>query len=526
MRKVTMSRLFPLAILLMLVLSVFIGCDKRDSAKTVPFTGANGGQAAGQQEKLDEATLRIMIPGSPSPELDEVIAEAERRMKDTINVKLDFEFVPWSDLAQKTQMTLASGENIDIIFDAPWLHINQMIASGYYEQLDGLLPKYGPNIVAKRPQQMWDANKYEGKIMAIPLGVNYMSGHSYIIRKDIREKLGFPPIQTYDELIQFAYEVKAKEPDIAPMTAAGSVAQQHYSLVAFRALDDYRTHISPTHALGSSLMLHYKNNDGKAYNLFEDKDSIWGWLAETRKWYEDGLVYKDILSTKDFQSAVLISGKAAIVPAGAFGLANNANERLQATVPGAELETVTFFDPTPGANITNFKQWNFLAIPKVSKNKERALMFLNWANEKDNYDLLAYGIKGKHWKPVGDDKLKFLDPNTDLGSMSYALIWNPVDERSEVDSNPKIQALEDALRDADNFTKDILTGFEFDGAAVQNEIGQFNTIEAKYYPALFNGVLDPEATMKQFEEEAGPALKKIQVELQKQIDAFLKMNHA
>ena len=512
-----MKKLVSLAVVLVLVLTVFAGCGKSDTSKEQTN---NGEQPKEQGEKLEQVTLKMMIPGDRPPDMDLILAEAEKRMKDTINVKLDIVFVPWSDLAQKTQVTLASGEDIDIIFDAPWLHINQMIANGYYEPLDELLPKYGPNIIAKRPQQMWDANKYDGKIMAIPLGVSYGAGHSYIIRKDIREKLGIAPIKTFEDLIKFAYAVKEKEPNIVPMTAAGSVAQQHYSLTAFRALDDYKTHVAPTHALGSSLMLHYKNNDGKVYNLFEDKDPVWNWLAETRKWYTDGLIYKDILSAKDFQQLVQQTGKAAIVPAGAFGLAKNANEKLQSAAPGGELENVTFFDPTPGANITNFKQWNFLAIPKVSKNKERALMFLNWANEKENYDLLSNGIQGKHWEPVGEDKVKVLDM-TGYYNFGYVWIWNPVDERIDYEADPKNQVFEDVLRNADSFTKDILTGFEFDSTGVQNDISQYNTIEAKYYPALFNGVLDPEETMKRFEAEAGPALKKIQEELQKQIDAFL-----
>ena len=105
------------------------------------------------------------------------------------------------------------------------------------------------------------------------------------------------------------------------------------------------------------------------------------------------------------------------------------------------------------------------------------------------------------------------------------LAWeccNSFDERSDEATAPEVLALDATTRDADNFTKDILTGFDFDSTAVQNDISQYNTIEDKYYPALFNGVLDPAETLKKFEAEAGPTLKKIQTELQKQIDAFLK----
>ncbi|MFD0695382.1 ABC transporter substrate-binding protein [Paenibacillus sp. GCM10027628] len=513
-----MKRMLSFCIAFVLALSALAGCSSTEGTDGKGTAQpANTNQAT--TDKLPQVTLKMMIPGDRPPHMDLVIAEAEKRMKDTVNAKLDIVFVPWADLAQKTQVTLASGENIDLIFDAPWLHINQMISNGYYEPLDDLLPKYGKTILDKRPKQMWDANKYDGKIMAIPLGVSYMAGNSYMIRKDIREKLGIPPIKTYDDMIKFAYAVKEKEKGIVPMTAAGSTGQQHYSLVAHRSLNDYQTHVRPTHALSSSLMLYYKNNDGKVFNLFEDKEPIWTWLTDVRKQYEDGLIYKDILSAKDFQQ-LFKTGKAAVTPSGAFGLGKEFIKALKENAPGADVESVTFFDKTKGANYSNFKQWNFLAVPKVSKNKERALMFLNWANEKDNYDLLSYGIKGKHWEEVGKDKMKTLD-TSNYWQFGYVWVWNPVDERSDAESDPAQEELNAVLRNADNFTPDILTGFEFDSAPVQNDISQYNTIEAKYYPAMFNGVIDPAETMKKFEAEAGPALKKIQIELQKQIDAFL-----
>lgn len=225
------------------------------------------------------------------------------------------------------------------------------------------------------------------------------------------------------------------------------------------------------------------------------------------------------MTAKDFLQTFQ-SGKAAIVSKGSFGTGIAFDQQFKNNVPNGELETVTFFDLTPGANMTNFKQWNFLAVPKVSKNKERAVMFMNWANEKENYDLLSYGIQGKHWEPVGDTEFKILDTKGYWG-FGYVWVWNPIDERSDADRDTRFDEYEAALRDADNFTQDVLTGFEFKSSAVLNDISQYNTVEAKYYPALLNGVLEPEETLKKFEAEAGPSLKRIQEELQKQIDAFL-----
>ena len=112
-------------------------------------------------KKNAEVTLKIYMPGDRSADFDKIKEEAEKRMADTVNVKLDVVFVPWADLATKTQMVLASGESVDLIFDAPWNGIQNKINAGNYEPLEELLKKYGQDILKTTPQKMFDANKFE-----------------------------------------------------------------------------------------------------------------------------------------------------------------------------------------------------------------------------------------------------------------------------------------------------------------------------------------------------------------------------
>ena len=470
-------------------------------------------------EAAPPVTLRIMVPGERSPDFELVMQEAERRMTRTVNVKIEMEFVPWNDFGTRSQVALASGEEIDLIFDAPWLHLNEMIASGYYEPLDVLLEQYGETIVAKRPRQMWDANRFGGKVMAIPLGVSHVMSHSYYVRKDIREKLGVPPIRDYEDLIRFAYLVKAREPGLVPFIAGGARSQQLYSQATFRHYHDSENRIRPTQALKSSLMLYYQHNDGKVHNVFKEPDSpVRRWVKEARKLYVDGIMHKDVLGIKDFQEPGLV-GRVAIFPTGSFGVSSVAEQTLKKHVPEGEFESVTFFDDTPGANISDFTQWNFIAVPIVSKHKEEAIRFLNWANEKPNYDLLAYGIQGIHWEPVEGNKTKTISIR--YNQPAFVWIWNPEDDRIGA-GNEGTERLMRFIRDAANFTPDVLTGFEFVSGPVQAELDRYNRIEAKYYTPLFNGVLDPDTAWEQFEAEAGPTLERIANELQRQVDQFLE----
>lgn len=490
---------------------VTAGCTS-NNATPAP---SSGNQSGNQSKKLDPVTLKIMFWGNRPGNMDKVLQEAERRMADTLNVKLDVVFVPITDFAQKSQMTLAAGESVDLIWDSSLMHMNQMISSGFYEPLDDLLQKYGPNIMATRPKEMFDGNKVNGKTYGVPLGWANSLGSSYLVRQDIREKLGIGPIKTYEDLIKFAYAVKEKEPKLIPLLPASGI----FSEAAYRSDFDYDTHIRKTQALQNDV-LYYKNNDGKVYNMFDEMEpKVWDWIKNANKLYKDKIIHPDVLAIKDYE-AEFKSGKIAIIPEHNFGVKDTFKNTVAKNVPGGKVEAVTFYDPTPKKNITNFAMWNFIFVPTSSKHKDRAIQFLNWTQEKDNYDLLAYGIKGQDWEPIGDNEYKFISDG--YAYFPYSWIQNPKFERANATDSDEVKKLNETLKDANNYVKDILTGFAFNADPVVNEIAKYTTIETNYYNPIFNGVVDPDQYWAKFKAEAGPSLKKIQVEMQKQIDEFLK----
>jgi putative aldouronate transport system substrate-binding protein len=476
-------------------------------------TKDDGNSGTDVQAKLDPVTLKIMIPGDRPPGMDEIIKEAEKRMDGNLNVKLDIVFIPFADLKQKTQVVLASAENVDLIFDAPWVHINEMIAAGSYEPLDDLLQEHGQSILASRPKEMWDANKFQGKIYGIPLGAYHLQGKGYIIRKDIREKLGIDPIQSFEDLLNFLKAVKEKEQNIIPFTPApsyGMTASTH------QLNFDYETQIRRAN-VGDSYVLYYKNNDGIVYNLFDEMEPKVGDLFDTaRDLFNAGIINQDIMAIKS-EKDLFKNGKTAVITANDFGVPSNIANDLEKNITGAEAEYITFFDQSK-QKIADFKQANFISVPKVSENKERAIQFLEWTQQKENYDLLAYGIEGKHWEAVGDDQYKPLEEVYPF--FAFAWIWNPTMNRLDANQSDEINSWNKWTQDSSNFTTDIITGFSFDSAPVNNELAQFNALSATYFKAIAHGALDPKENWEEYKKEAAPFAKAMQEELQKQVNEF------
>lgn len=502
-----------MAALLLALTSALAGCS--GGVDSAPSGSASGG---GGDRPLDPVTLKVVVPGGKGANFDEVLAEVNKRLKADLNTTVDFTVIDFADINQKTNVMLSSGENVDLIFDAPWLHLDSMASQGFYEELSDLLDKYGPNVVKTRPQQMWDANKINGGIYGVPLGAAYTQARSVFIRKDLREKLKLPPIKTYDNLKAYLYAVRDQAPGITPLIAGGDDVT--YSWVNWLIRDDTSVNIRPTNVFGASLMLYYKGNDGKVYNLFETKEpKIWSYIQDTRKLFMDKVMSQDVLTNKSSQAEMLFQNKVAASPQMAFGIPKPFNDQLKQVVPDGEFEAVRLFDLTPGSNLSNYKMDNFISIVKASKHKDRAMMFLDWANRQENYDLLEHGIEGKNWKAVGEHQYDTL--NNDGGIVSFQLMLNPTLERDWVGTDEETLKYNRFIAQADNFTKDVLTGFTFDPTPVKNDVAQFSTIQAKYYNGLFNGALDPDEYFAKFKAEGEAPLKKIQNELQKQVDAFL-----
>ncbi|PXX57091.1 putative aldouronate transport system substrate-binding protein [Hungatella effluvii] len=504
-----------------IIVTVIAGCavkgrnndNSSESAKISVGSEMESNSTTGTQ--LDPVTLKIVLPGDRPADMDSVIAEAEKRMKDTLNIKLNVVFYPFSDMKQKMETSLAAGEEIDLIWDNLARGMQSHISNGYYAPLDELLDKYGSAVYSMRGKEMFDANKYGGKYYCIPLSSQFKQGAHYEIRKDIREAMGIAPITSKAELLDFARKVKAAYPEMVPIMSGNSAPTAWAALLLkMSGKPDY---YKVSDAFDSPV-LYYKNDDGKVYNLFDidENDALWKEIMEARMIYQEGLINPDILST---QGDLITQGKAAVFSTMDLTVEQSKQIAIKSIQPEAQLESVILYDLEPDSLLTDYKAWNFLCIPESSKNKERAMMFLEWAHEKENYDLLAYGIEGVHWKPVGEDKYEVISNN--YRWYPYAWIWNPVLDRIPSYVTEQEYEAEKFFRNSDNFKTSQLTGFVFDPTSVQNQIAQHSTIEGKYVSALLNGVMDPVECLEKWKAEDYNNVKAVQEELQKQIDMFL-----
>jgi putative aldouronate transport system substrate-binding protein len=493
--------------ILLMSLSLILAGTLAGCSPNAPAPSDSNTSSGSADAKLNPVTLKIMFPGDPPANWNEVKTEMENRLSGTLNVKLNVVFIPWTDVLTKRQVALSSAEDYDLIWDN---NPTQSIAAGLYEPLDALIEKHGPDITANRSPLLMDANKVNGKLYAVPLEVNFIRPWTFVIRKDIREKLGVAPIKSYDELIKFMYTVKEKAPEITPYIPNGS---EHIGLRLANMLDP-KANIA---AVLSYPGLYTKGNDGKVYNIYDDMDpQIMKNFETNHKLYKDGIIAKDALTLKNGEFA---KGKAAVTTFFDFGVNLSTRTALEKAVPGASAEAFTLYDSSMKL-FSTYKAGNYIAVPVVSKNKERAIQFINWLNKQENYDLLAYGIKGKNWEDVGPGLYKPIKENTFAG-IPFAWGWNPKLDRIDASLPEDVIRLNKWQRDPSHFEADILAGFTFDPSPVSNEVAQLSNMGKELYEPIVLGLIEPKEGLAKFKEKAYANVKKVQAEYQNQLNAFL-----
>ena len=228
----------------------------------------------------------------------------------------------------------------------------------------------------------------------------------------------------------------------------------------------------------------------------------------------------DVLAQQNY-SNLIWEGKAAICTSNDFIPDASSQAKLKGINPEAEVESVILTDLTPGKQLADFKQWNFICLSNTSKHKEEAIRFLEWANgNQENYDLLAYGIEGTDWKAVGKDKYEVLGDG--YRWFPYAWIWNPECDRIAATATENEYAAEKFYRDANNFKESKLVGFAFDSTPVTTSVSLHKAAFTEYACALYNGVIDPETAFENWKKADYNNVKTIQEEMQRQVDEFLK----
>ncbi|CAM4382000.1 extracellular solute-binding protein [Paenibacillus typhae] len=402
-----MKKGLTLALAVMLAAVSLAGCGNSGNTSN---GGGNNSAAPVQTadgKKTETVTIKYVVPGTEPRDYKEVIQLINEKLAaDGVGVALEKVYIPSDAWDQKLNLMLSTGENFDLF------HIMQDRTpfSSYYNRgaladISESIEKYGQNLKKYIPDDIFDGAKIDGNYYAVPsYWVEMSSEGEFNIRRDILRQNNLQEPTNPDELIS-AWETVMKnwkgsnkpyyavKADFDPVSLHTTILHRTYDTFPFTVKDKF----------------FYVNQNGDVKSWIETeefkKDAEF-----MRKLYTKGLTNPDILVIKQEQAKAQLDSGDWFVN---FGTGGNLGA-LKKNNPEATVDDigVVWFNPEKVyLRPLTFKNGN--AVPVNSKHPDEAVKFMDWMlASQDNYDLVQYGIEGKHYTKDGDKGMKAInDPD-------------------------------------------------------------------------------------------------------------------
>lgn len=514
MKQVKKAMVILLCACLMLAAS---GCKK--GAKTV--------------SEGDALTLKMIFTGvGEMKDSAEVWEQFNEKLGDYLpNTTVDFEVIPNSDYAEKWKLISASKEKVDVSWFGWMLNLSDEVNRGSIQSLDDYY-QYVPDLVNELPDWLLKLGTLNNKSYVVPIA-QMMTNLPYGVctQKELAEKYhldteAISKIFDKEEMIT-REDFKPFEEYLAALQEAGElrkgVSKSFIATIASKigGLGQFKEN------LVANACIDWHSEDLKVYDRLHDFPESMAYYEMIHDWYQKGYIRKDILSLTD---AAEDEGKENGYVLWCTSYFKDNTQRMSAKY-GIDVVSFPIYQRlyipynTPTTN---------LAVPKTAVSPERSMKLielLNTKKGKDLYNLLVYGIEGKHYNKVNDTTIQWLEPQApgtssenNYGYANWAIgnVFNSYE--TQFDTPGWNEYLEKDING--HATPSPLTGFTLDTTPIKLELAQYAAIEKEYSYIEF-GTND---NFKELLEERNEKYKqagsdKIIEEIRKQVNAFKESKH-
>lgn len=521
--------------LLSILVSVFmlvgaVGCGEvKNGTQTTPVNQesktdntASASPAAKDGIDLSKKVEVIMyLAGDAPADMPLVEAELSKNMEKDLNCTLKIIHIPWADWETKYRMIITAGEKYDLIYSSNWADFRNFGAQGAFMALDDLLPKYAPDILNQVDKAGWDEVTLNGKIVGIPARQKAYVTDCWVIRGDYREKFGVPEVTDFDSMEVYLDAVKKNVPDVIPWNAASTDKQQFLSESSYEFI--------PGTDAGRDMHMFINSYDNlEEVKLLVMEPEYEEFIKRMKRWGDKGFWSKSVLTNEVLSKDCFIDGKTAVASCNT-GQARGIIKRVNMIHPEWKPEFVCFRDKVKAGVHPMVWMADGMAVGRNSQNPERALMALNKIrSDRACYDLLFYGIEGKHYVLTSDGKTKLPDGLTEDKNgypVDAAGQWGiTVEEFKRYDVNEWMPYYTEVFKTFDTYaTPDKMATFTFKRDAVQSEMAAITQIMSQYGLSLQWGKVDPEKGLKDLREKLKNAgnVDKVLAEVNKQVKEYL-----
>lgn len=512
-----------LAIIIILA-SVFTGCGKSKTEtadtkeKTNTDTTSRADETADNGPDISkEVKLKMYLLGDKSKDFDLVYDEVNKLLKQDINATVEVSLMGWGEYPQKYPLIFASGEEFDVVYCADWAFYNTQAAKGgFMEITEDMLKQYAPKTAETIYKDAWEQAKINGKVYMLPMNYKELSGYVFMVRGDLMEKYGISDIASLADYEKYLEEVAKNEKQLIPL----DIGSEFDMAFAFDRLWNERTGIE---GVGPWQLCGWMEKGDENYTLKHNVEhpQFIEVITKLKDWKDKGFWSKSAIVNKTTNKESFLNGKGA----SAILNMNDAKGQYNSIVQAHPDWKVKVFD-AQGQKPATLVAYigNGMGIFAQSKNKERALMFLDLLRNDERYhDLVSYGIKGRHYDLTADNKIKPLENAADYpydGNCNWGIrndkFWKQIEG-----GIPNYDEIYNKWIENAEFRP--ISTFNFNDENVKNEVAAMNDIFKTDYKALVLGFTkDPQGDIDKMRAKLKTAgADKVYEEMSKQVKVFI-----
>lgn len=483
------------SVLLVLVLAlsgILAGCSSESGEGEVKST---------EYGDLPFVKLTWYVRPSAQADWDLVMTEMNKIVKEKINAEVEIVRVDGGAYDQKMRTVIAAGETFDICHMAPRYGYYDYVARGAFMPMDELIPQYAKEAYDQIDPKFWEATKVDGKIYGFLNEQIFARSYGFFIQKEALDK--------YDFDITKMKKLEDIQPLLAQMKEKESADKILLATIANKESAPFTYGME---RVDSTLTAVRQDDDTlKVFNIYESEE-FKNHIRLAREFNQKGYIPNDIGTIKNM---VEIKGSGRV-------LADFDNYKPGSLEEGKALngdKDLVFQQITEPYVTTENVISTMNCISRTSENPERAMMFLNLINtDKDLYNLLCFGIEGKHYNKVGENRIEMI-PNSGYAPNAAWMFGNQFNAYVYGTQTDDIWEQTKELNNNAKTSK--LLGFSLDPEDIKMEVSQCQTVIDEYVESLLGGLVDVDKVYPEFIEKLKTAGADTLVEkVQKQVDTW------
>lgn len=429
-------------------------------------------------------TVNMYLIGDTPNDWDRVL-ELTNKYLEPFNTQLAVTFMSWSDYQTMYSLVLAGGEQVDLIFTAPWCYMYSEAPKGsFYVLTDDFIADHMPLANKYQDKESWDETTISGQTVAVPANQAQAMGKIVAIRQDIAEKYGINELKNWEDYMNYMQTVAKNETPESGIYAEAASGDNN------ELWDVYRQQYDTFLALDSDYLdMIYEYNGSipsqDDIKIAYDTDYFRSYAHDMKTLADAGCWSRSALNetVTDDDAFGALQGASIAWNGSVFTYMEQAEQTEGVECMAYDLTTDHFVGCEAFSN-------NDMAIAAGSKNPERAAMVLDLI-KFDTYlnRLLILGIEGEHYSLDDEGYYTELEKSADYAAFAISASWAIKNgDLNEAGVSERERKITNAW--AERVENNPTITFVFDDTSVSSYTASVKMVLDNYVPMLELGLVD------------------------------------